>query len=148
MKRASLLALAALLAMALGQKTLVEGQLQGTQKIVGDTVVVELRGCWVHEGAVRCAFSFSGSRYNTTTSLGLRAADFTVTYTPTAVTGTTQAEPQTARARLLTAQETADKRPPPGPLPGGGPAHHRPGRLPRAPHGQDPGLGAGRKLHL
>lgn len=93
------------------QKSLVEGKLQGVQRIVGETVSVELRGCWVHEGGVRCAFALSGSRYNTTTSLGLRAADFSATFTPSAAGSAAQAEPQTVRARLITDLETADKGP-------------------------------------
>lgn len=111
MKKAAFLLGAAFLIGAVAQKNLVEGKLQGTQRIVGETVAVELRGCWVHEGGVRCAFALSGSRYNTTTSLGLRVADFSVTYVPTEAGATTQAEPQTVRARLLTELETADKGP-------------------------------------
>ncbi|MGC8904656.1 hypothetical protein [Thermus sp.] len=111
MKKVAFLLGVALLSGAVAQKSLVEGKLQGIQRIVGETVAVELRGCWVHEGGVRCAFAFSGSRYNTTTSLGLKVADFSVAYTPTEASSTTQAEPQTVRARLLTELETADKGP-------------------------------------
>ncbi|WP_234554263.1 hypothetical protein [Thermus caliditerrae] len=111
MRKGLLAALILVAVFALGQKTLVEGQLQGVQRVIGSTIAVELRGCWAHEGAVRCAFSFSGTQLNSTVSLTLRAADFSATYAPTSAGSTTQAEPQTVRARLITEQETADKGP-------------------------------------
>lgn len=111
MTRRWLALLLLLVAFAIGQKTLVEGKLQGVQRVVGDTVAVELRGCWVHEGAVRCAFSFSGTKLNSTVGITLRTADFSVTYAPVAAGSTTQAEPQTVRARLITESATADKGP-------------------------------------
>jgi hypothetical protein len=72
---------------------------------------VELRGCWQHEGALRCAFAFSTAWTNLNPFLTLRTSDLTVTYLPTSAGSTTQAEPQTVRARMLTLAETADQGP-------------------------------------
>ncbi|MEZ0322468.1 MAG: hypothetical protein ABWJ63_11205 [Thermus sp.] len=100
-----------LVSMGLGQRTLTDARLEGVRRIVNDTVAVELRGCWQHEGALRCAFAFSTAWTNLNPFLTLRTSDLTVTYLPTSAGSTTQAEPQTVRARMLTLAETADQGP-------------------------------------
>jgi len=107
--RSLVVALAVLSLPTWAQKTLVEGALKAPRWIVGESVGAEVRGCWVHEGAVRCAVALWGTRPNATVSLGLRTADFAVTYRPEGAGSTAQSEPQTVRARMITELTTGDK---------------------------------------
>lgn len=109
MKKALLGVFLLLVSMGLGQRTLTDAKLEGVRRIVNDTVAVELRRCWQHEGAVRCGFAFSAAWTNLNPFLTLRTADLTVTYVPSSPGSTTQAEPQTVRARMLTVADTADQ---------------------------------------
>lgn len=109
MKKAYLVSLLFILALGFGQKSVVDGRLDGIRRVANETVGVQLRGCWQHEGAVRCGFAFSTAWVNMNTLLTLRTADVSATYVPASAAGTTQAEPQTVRARLITLPDTAEQ---------------------------------------
>ena len=97
------------MAFGFGQKSVVDGRLDGIRRVASETVAVQLRGCWQHEGAVRCGFAFSAAWVNMNTLLTLRTGDVSATYVPASAAGTTQAEPQTVRARLITLPDTAEQ---------------------------------------